>query len=81
MVLFGGAFWGVGGMFLAIPLTAIVKVVADRVEPLKPFGYLLGDDQPHMASDTVSACPERSYARRNRRKASRRCCNSRRNSD
>jgi predicted PurR-regulated permease PerM len=54
VVLFGGALWGVGGMFLAIPLTAIVKVVCDRVEPLKPFGYLLGDDQPHMASTLLS---------------------------
>ncbi len=54
VVLFGGALWGVGGMFLAIPLTAIVKVVCDRVEALEPFGYLLGDDQPHMASSLLS---------------------------
>jgi predicted PurR-regulated permease PerM len=54
VVLFGGALWGIAGMFLAIPLTAIVKVVCDRVESLKPFGYLLGDDQPHMASSLLS---------------------------
>lgn len=54
VVLCGGALWGVGGMFLAIPLTAIVKVVCDRVESLKPFGYLLGDDQPHLASTLLS---------------------------
>ncbi len=54
VVLFGGTLWGIGGMFLAIPLTAIVKVVCDRVEPLKPLGYLLGDDQPHMASTLLS---------------------------
>ena len=54
VVLFGGALWGIAGMFLAIPLTAIVKVVCDRVESLKPLGYLLGDDQPHMASTLLS---------------------------
>lgn len=45
VVLFGGALWGVSGMFLSIPLTAIIKVIFDRVEPLKPFGFLLGDKQ------------------------------------
>lgn len=46
VVLIGGALWGVPGMFLSIPMTAIVKVIFDRVEPLKPFGLLLGDNLP-----------------------------------
>jgi len=46
VVLIGGSLWGVPGMFLSIPLTAILKVIFDRVEPLKPFGLLLGDEQP-----------------------------------
>jgi predicted PurR-regulated permease PerM len=45
VVLIGGALWGIAGMFLAIPITAIVKVVFDRIEPLKPFGFLIGDNQ------------------------------------
>lgn len=40
------ALWGVGGMFLAIPLTAMLKVVCDRVPRLQPLGYLLGDEVP-----------------------------------
>lgn len=48
VVLIGGAVWGVAGMFLSIPLTALVKVVFDRIEPLKPFGFLLGDNQPDV---------------------------------
>ncbi len=48
VVLLGGALWGIAGMFLAIPLTAIIKVVLDRIEPLKPFGFLLGDTMPPM---------------------------------
>jgi predicted PurR-regulated permease PerM len=44
IVIVGGALWGVPGMFLAIPLTAIMKVIFDRIEPLKPLGFLLGDN-------------------------------------
>lgn len=46
VVLIGGAIWGFSGMFLSIPLTAIIKVVFDRVDTLKPFGYLIGDNMP-----------------------------------
>ncbi len=45
-VLIGGALCGLGGMFLSIPLIAICKVIFDRVEGLKPWGKLLGDDIP-----------------------------------
>lgn len=48
VVLIGGAMWGFAGMFLSIPLTAIVKVIFDRITPLKPFGFLLGDNQPEL---------------------------------
>jgi predicted PurR-regulated permease PerM len=43
VVLIGGALWGIPGMFLSIPLLAIVKVIFDHIESLKPWGYLLGD--------------------------------------
>lgn len=46
VVLIGGALWGISGMFLSIPLTAILKVIFDHVEPLKPWGYLLGNIVP-----------------------------------
>lgn len=51
-VLLGDALWGIPGMFLSIPLTAIVKLIFDRIESLKPWGYLLGDSQvePTIAS-------------------------------
>ena len=42
----GGAIAGIPGMFLAIPTIAILKVIFDRIEPLKPWGYLMGDDLP-----------------------------------
>lgn len=45
-VLLGGALWGVSGMFLSIPLIGVLKIVFDRVDELKPWGRLLGDEIP-----------------------------------
>ncbi len=45
-VLIGGALWGVAGMFLSLPITAIFKVIFDRIESLKPLGFLVGDSMP-----------------------------------
>jgi predicted PurR-regulated permease PerM len=41
-LLFWGWLWGVTGAILAVPLTACLKVMADRIEPLKPVGEMLG---------------------------------------
>ena len=46
VVLAGNALWGVPGMFLSMPLLAIVKLICDHIEPLKPWGFLLGDTMP-----------------------------------
>jgi len=48
VVIFGNALWGVPGMFLSLPLLAIVKVICDHVESLKPWGLLLGDTMPPL---------------------------------
>lgn len=40
------ALWGIPGMLIAIPLTAIAKLIFDHVEPLQPWGFLLGDTMP-----------------------------------
>jgi predicted PurR-regulated permease PerM len=50
VVLVGGALWGIPGMFLSIPLTAIIKVMFDRVEPLRPWGFLMGDTIPAIVN-------------------------------
>ncbi len=46
IVLLGGALWGVSGMFLSLPIVAIIKIIFDRIDDLKPWGKLLGDDVP-----------------------------------
>ena len=48
VVIAGGVLWGIPGMFLSIPLIAILKVIFDHIEPLKPWGYLLGDTMPPL---------------------------------
>ena len=41
-LLFWHALWGIPGALLAVPLLAIFKIFADRIEPLKPVGHLIG---------------------------------------
>ena len=40
----GELVWGVPGMVLVIPMLGIAKIIFDHVEPLKPYGFLLGDN-------------------------------------
>lgn len=42
-VIVGGAMAGIGGMFLALPMLAILKVIFDNTESLNAFGILLGE--------------------------------------
>jgi predicted PurR-regulated permease PerM len=50
VVLLGNQLWGISGMFLSIPFVAVLKIVFDRIDDLKPWGKLLGDTIPtrHM---------------------------------
>jgi len=50
VVLLGNQLWGVSGMFLSIPFIAVLKITFDRIDVLKPWGKLLGDNVPthHM---------------------------------
>ncbi|ACL62727.1 AI-2E family transporter [Methylobacterium nodulans] len=41
-LFFWHMLWGVPGALLAVPLLAMLKIVADRVEPLKPVGHIIG---------------------------------------
>lgn len=43
-VMVGGALAGVPGMFLALPGTALMKVIFERVDGLKPWATLLSDE-------------------------------------
>jgi predicted PurR-regulated permease PerM len=47
MLFLFGALWGLPGLFLAFPLTAILKVIFDTVPALKPYGFLLGEPEKY----------------------------------
>lgn len=42
-LIVGELLWGIPGIILAIPLTAILKVFCDHYEPLQPYGILIGE--------------------------------------
>ena len=50
VVIAGASLWGIPGMFLSIPLVAVIKVMLDRNESLKPCGLLLGATIPKSHS-------------------------------
>ena len=43
-VIVGETLWGIPGMIIAIPIIAILKVVFEATEGVKPWSILLGDD-------------------------------------
>ena len=45
-VIIGGALAGISGMFLSLPMIAVMKIIFDRTEHLKQWGVLLGDEKP-----------------------------------
>lgn len=45
-IFIGGAMIGVGGMFLSIPVMAVLKIVFDKTSYLKQWGVLLGELRP-----------------------------------
>lgn len=59
VVIAGGLLWGVAGMFVSIPLTALIKVVCDHIEELKPWGFLMGDTMPETTSPLLFRWPRR----------------------
>jgi predicted PurR-regulated permease PerM len=43
-IIIGGSMWGIIGMIIALPILGMVKVIADSIPKLEPFGYLIGDE-------------------------------------
>ena len=45
-VIVAGALAGVSGMFLSLPVIAVLKIIFDRSETMRQWGVLLGDERP-----------------------------------
>ncbi|HVW98762.1 MAG TPA: AI-2E family transporter [Mucilaginibacter sp.] len=57
-IILGEMIWGLSGMFLSIPIMAIFKIIFDRVDSLKPWGYLLGSGYEERKSTMKKMKPE-----------------------
>jgi predicted PurR-regulated permease PerM len=47
-IFIGASVWGVAGMILFLPFTAMLKVVCDEYEELKPIGLLIGEQNTRL---------------------------------
>lgn len=45
-VIIGGALAGISGMFLSLPIIAVLKVIFDRSDNFRQWGVLFGDERP-----------------------------------
>lgn len=53
MLLLGGQLWGLSGLILALPITAILKVIMDSSPNLEPIGFLLGEPTKEVAEEKL----------------------------
>ena len=63
-VILGSTIWGIPGMFLAIPIIAILKVIFDGVDSLNPWGMLLGDDAAAVRQRQVKSTWQNTFKRK-----------------
>ncbi|MBB5638393.1 putative PurR-regulated permease PerM [Pedobacter cryoconitis] len=52
-IFVGGVMAGLSGMFLAMPILSVFKIVFDHTEKYKHWGILLGDERPAKSPMTV----------------------------
>ncbi|MEO6316718.1 MAG: AI-2E family transporter [Chitinophagaceae bacterium] len=48
-VIVAGALTGVTGMFLSLPVIAVLKIIFDRTDRFRQWGVLLGDERPKVS--------------------------------
>ena len=41
----GELVWGIPGMVVALPVLGMLKVIFDNIDPLKPYGFLIGSQK------------------------------------
>lgn len=56
LLLFGN-LWGISGLILALPVTAMLKVIFDAVPEMRPFGFVLGEPEKHFLSQVQADDP------------------------
>jgi predicted PurR-regulated permease PerM len=54
-IIVGEMIWGIPGMFFSVPFIAITKIIFDRIEPLRPWGLLLGHEKGEEEAKKVKS--------------------------
>lgn len=44
LIIIGGSVWGIIGMFVVIPIGAVLKIILEQSKSLKPYAFLIGAD-------------------------------------
>lgn len=50
-IIIGGSMWGIAGMILFLPFAAILKVLCEEYESLRPIGILIGEQNLKMSGE------------------------------
>jgi len=53
-VIVAGALAGISGMFLSLPVIAVLKIIFDRTDNFNQWGVLLGDERPKSSPMKLS---------------------------
>ena len=60
-LFFGGFIWGVEGLILALPITAMMRIVLVHSTRFRPFGLLLSDDLADRDQEFLGALDQPHY--------------------
>lgn len=41
-IITGGMLWGIPGMIVSVPAMAVIKILCENIETMRPYAYLLG---------------------------------------
>ncbi len=52
-LIVGAMIWGVAGMFVIVPLIAVIRIICENIRPLRPYAYLLGTKGTERHSITL----------------------------
>ena len=50
-LIFWGLLWGIVGMFLAVPITAVIRIVLGRINTTRPIADLLAGQLPSLGGE------------------------------
>ncbi|RLD52475.1 MAG: hypothetical protein DRI94_03050 [Bacteroidetes bacterium] len=53
-IIIGATIWGIPGMIIVVPAIAVLKIICDNIDSLKPFGYILGVEKDGFTIKKIS---------------------------